>query len=275
MCKKVFVSLAVLVLLAVVVVPVAAITWGEPDVDGKYPNVGAMVYDHPDHGLWQTCSGTLIHPSVFLTAGHCTEGWDDPEAGPVWVNFDTDALNEDTLLNVEEVITHPKYDWGDSDPHDVGVLILEDSVTDIEPAELAEEGFLDDLKESKHPRSDDWEKFMMVGYGGTLEEGDWPPPEINYYDLRRYAESEYVALTKVWLHLSQHLSEHSQWDTTDGGTCFGDSGGPAFWTNDKDNEVLVAVTSTGDAQCVATGLYYRVDVPDTLDFIEDVIDGLE
>ena len=39
--------------------------------------------------------------------------------------------------------------------------------------------------------------------------------------------------------------------------------------------VLVGVTSWGDAQCVAAGFNYRVDIPDTLDFIAEVIAELD
>jgi secreted trypsin-like serine protease len=75
------------------------------------------------------------------------------------------------------------------------------------------------------------------------------------------SESQYVALTQVHLHLSQRaVFEES-------GSCFGDSGGPIFWVGDEGNETIVAVTSTGDAQCIATGLDYRVDIPDILAWI--------
>ena len=105
----------------------------------------------------------------------------------------------------------------------------------------------------------------MVGYGGSLE---WPPPQIYYDDYRQFAESEYRALLKSWLRLSQNQA------TDDGGTCFGDSGGPAFWTEPDGSEILVGVTSWGDAQCVAAGFNYRVDIPETLDFIDSLIINL-
>ena len=64
--------------------------------------------------------------------------------------------------------------------------------------------------------------------------------------------------------------------TDDGGTCGGDSGGPAFWTDpDYGTEILVGITSWGDPYCVATGFNYRVDIPETLDFIDSVIDDLQ
>ena len=54
---------------------------------------------------------------------------------------------------------------------------------------------------------------------------------------------------------------------------------PAFylWTKpDATNiEVLVGITSWGDAPCAATGFNCRTDIPQTLNFIKDVIDNLQ
>jgi len=100
-----------------------------------------------------------------------------------------------------------------------------------------------------------------VGYGRTLTIEEWPPAELVSSPIRRVSESEYVALTKTHLHLSQKAVFGEE------GSCFGDSGGPIFWTDANGDEIIVAVTSTGDAQCVATGLDYRVDVADILDWV--------
>ena len=275
MRKNMFVLLTILFLLAVTVVPAAAITWGEPDTE--HGNVGAMVIFHPVHQEeWQTCSGTLVHPEVFLTAGHCTayleelmETYDDFTLGDIWVNFDQYALNKETELDVVEVITHPEYDdvSDPNNPYDVGALILARTVSDIELAELPYEGFLDDLKYDGSLRAGpDGANFTVVGFGTILK--SWPPPVIVSEKYRLIAESEYVALVPAQLHLSQRAVFE------EGGTCFGDSGGPVFWKEEDGTEILVGITSWGDAQCVATGFYYRVDIPETLDFIEDVIDNL-
>jgi secreted trypsin-like serine protease len=264
--RKLAILMGLLLILAVGALPAAAITWGQPDTE--HTNVGAMVIDHPRYGPYQWCSGTLIHPRVFLTAGHCTEGFEDGTI-KVWVNFHQYALNAKTLLDVERVITHPDYNWGPtSDPHDVGVLVLEKPMKKrIQPANLPKEGFLDQLlAEGKLRQGSEGAEFTLVGYGGLL---DWPPPQISYDDERRVAESEYQTLLKAWLRMSQNQA------TCDGGTCFGDSGGPAFWTEPDGTEILVGITSWGDANCVATGFNYRVDIPETLSFINDVIADLE
>lgn len=245
--------------------PVAAITWGTEDT--VHTNVGAMVVDWPDYGPYQWCTGTLVQPRIFLTAGHCTDGLEEYGIETVWVNFDQNAVNEGTLLPVEQVLTHPAFAWGSSDPHDVGILVLAEPVGDIEPANLPYAGYLDDLKKEGLLREKAvGARFTVVGYGGILS---WPPPEITYEDERLMAESEYKALTPVWLHMSQNRLQN------DGGTCFGDSGGPAFYTTAEGDEILVGLTSWGDAMCVATGFDYRVDIPQTLDFIADTIASLK
>ena len=145
-------------------------------------------------------------------------------------------------------------------------MFLKKPVKRIVPAQLPYEGFLDDLKLSGLlQQGGDRAKFTLVGYGGSL---DWPPPEIYYDDYRQFAVSEYRELLKAWLRMSQNKA------TDDGGTCYGDSGGPAFWTNPDGEEILVGITSWGDVPCVSSAFNYRVDIPETLDFIDEVIANL-
>jgi hypothetical protein len=247
---------------------VEAITWGQLDDANLFSNVGAVVIEFQD-GLFLACSGTLINETVFLTAAHCTDWFEDLiDEGEValsdaYVSFDPlDPLNPVSLLHVSQIITHPDYrDFiPTSNPHDVGLLILEEPVVDIIPAALPEEGFLDQLRhEGKLRRGSDVGSFTVVGYGGTL---DWPPPEISYPDTRSYSYSGFQTLLKAWLRLSQNPA------IGNGGSCYGDSGGPIFWEADGE-QMLVAITSWGDVPCISASFNYRIDLPEVLDFINE------
>src|SRR2546425_1058218 len=68
------------------------------------------------------------------------------------------------------------------------------------------------------------------------------------------------------LYMSQNI-QHG-----DGGTCFGDSGGPTFFVDPSSHaEYIVAVTSWGDSVCKSTNNNYRVDLASSRSFIDDMI----
>jgi len=197
---------------------------------------------------------------VFLTAGHCTEALTRYSVKPenISVSFSPNAFLGPWRA-VKNYVTHPEYWWGPaSNPHDVGVLILREPVTDILPAELAPPGFLDGLASSRDLKN---AKFAVVGYG--INE------EFKFDGNRRIAYSEFLSLHKAWLYMSQNVH------TGDSGTCYGDSGGPTFWQKPDGTEVLVAVTSWGDMMCVATGINYRIDIETSRSFIDSVIANLD
>jgi hypothetical protein len=75
-----------LLLLLVIVIPVAAVQFGQPDGD-EHPFVGLLVFDVGGSPAWR-CSGTLLSPTVMLTAGHCTFG---TSGGRVWFDADVGA----------------------------------------------------------------------------------------------------------------------------------------------------------------------------------------
>jgi hypothetical protein len=66
------------------------------------------------------------------------------------------------------------------------------------------------------------------------------------------------AVNKSWLRISANPA------TGDGGTCYGDSGGPNFLGT---TNVVAAITITGDAICRATNVVYRLDTESARAFL--------
>ena len=54
--------------------------------------------------------------------------------------------------------------------------------------------------------------------------------------------------------------------TGNGGTCYGDSGGPHF-LGGVSSTLVASITITGDAVCRATDKAYRLDTPDAQEFL--------
>lgn len=132
--KRISILLGVCLAFLLAVVPASAVTDGELDGDG-HPFVGLMVAQDSDgNPLWR-CSGTLMSPTLFLTAGHCTEApavhaeiWFDVESGipENGYPFDGDAGGS--------AYVHPDYDPNAFFIRDLGAVVLEDLVVMGVPA---------------------------------------------------------------------------------------------------------------------------------------------
>jgi V8-like Glu-specific endopeptidase len=71
--RKLVVLLAMaLGMLATTAFPAAAIT-GNYVEDNEHPFVGLVVFYDEEGEFLHRCSGSLLTPTVFLTAGHCTD----------------------------------------------------------------------------------------------------------------------------------------------------------------------------------------------------------
>ena len=238
----------------------SAITYGSVDASNAYANVGAFIVTQKSNGhIFAICSGTLIAPTVFLTAGHCTAYYAsisaDFDAGvsfgnPIATGNLTD--NSASVIPASSVITSPLYNQRQSDPGDLGVLILPaGSTSGIPTATLPTVGLLDQLS-AAHLLKD--MTFTAVGYGTQqrVTGGGNPTFQAQNPEPRMYAASSFRALDPAYLRLSQNPA------TGNGGTCYGDSGGPNFLMVGN-TRVLAATTVTGDAVCRATNVDYRLD----------------
>ena len=228
--------------------PMLAITYGQPD-GNKHPEVGALV-GHFTSGTFPYCSGALISPTVFLTAAHCDLG-----RARVFVSFDS-AINSKSKLLPGTYYADPLYNQAQSDPHDIAVVILDSPVKGVTPAQLPAAGSLGVLRVGQ--------AFTSVGYGGQEPTNPQGPggPTIAYLDTREYSSGSLDAVNPAWLRLSQNIH------TDDGGTCYGDSGGPNFiGAGSTETNVIGGTTITGDSLCKATNVIYRTDTESARSFL--------
>ena len=123
-----------------------------PDGDG-HPEVGALLAQQAySDGTWETCSGTLIAPHIFLTAAHCDEG-----VSRVAVTFDSSYVYPSGTTYWGMWHADPDYSQAQGDPHDLAVVVLDKAVKGITPARLPEAGSLSGLSGDQ--------QFTSVGYG--------------------------------------------------------------------------------------------------------------
>jgi Trypsin len=231
--------------------PAGAIVGGEPDGNG-HPNVGMLVgYD--EIGPYYHCSGTLVAPSVFLTAAHCLPG--DPEVGDpleIRISFLSEfpiGENEfgpfpivDPFVTGSSV-AHPAHD-GDAPfdevyvSNDIGVVLLDQAASEvfpgIMPAPLPPLAYLEAGGRRQADRD-----FTLVGYG---IQGQIRPQKPNFFVdfTRRRAdmkEKAYLPPSMIALRGVPNAGPA----TGKGVGCSGDSGGAVF-----QGALVVAVNSGGD-----------------------------
>src|SRR3954469_13174975 len=117
--KKLFAGVVVVAACLIPAASASAITNGAPDGNG-HPEVGALLAQqaYPD-GTWAECTGTLISPTVFLTAAHCDEG-----VSRVAVTFDSTYSAPRGTTYWGTYYADPAYTKAQGDPHDIAVVVL-------------------------------------------------------------------------------------------------------------------------------------------------------
>lgn len=249
----------------------SAITYGFVDSNNTFRNTGAFIVKTTNGEIFPICSGTMITPNVFLTAAHCTSFYTQalaPEGDVAFVSLDPSipfgslTSNKTELLPVAHVVTNPNFNQAQSDAGDIGVLILERDVRGVTPATLPACGLLDQLAAQNGLKT---ATFTNVGYGvqNRVVGGGLP----FFQDLnpipRMFSFSSFNSLNGGFLRLSQNNS------TGNGGTCFGDSGGPNFMTLNG-QQLIISITITGDTVCRSTNVVYRLDTVSAQGFLAAV-----
>jgi hypothetical protein len=256
--------------LLVAALPAGAITNGEVDGDA-HAFVGLMVgYDATGRPLGR-CTGTLLSPTVFVTAGHCTNGvdhaqiWFDsgyPTPIPLAQGFEGSCAGFTGYpctggVAGSSLYTHPDFQASSFQLHDVGVVVLDSPVTLNHYGQLPDPYALEGLEHGAHTT------FTAVGYG--LQQAFPPAAAAKDVGIR----TRMVAHPKLIQIDNPSIGDHSLIVSANGqtgGTCIGDSGGPYFLDG---TNVVAAVDSFGkNGNCAGQSGAFRLDLPSARDFVE-------
>jgi Trypsin len=265
---------AAAVLVMTTAVPAGAIT-GDYAQDNEHPFVGLVVFYDAEGAFHHRCSGALLTPTVFLTAGHCTAGassarvYFQQDAGADW-SPGSEAVSgypsacapgtEGTLCATSQEMYNYGFTGLDAVPEtkDAGLVILEQPIALTEYASLAAPGTLDTLSARRGQQET---TFTASGYGVT----EVNPVSTTSFRERLMAESRLTNLTSA---SNDGYNVQTNGNGKDrGGTCTADSGGPLFYGPTESN-IITGITSFGHSRyCKGTGFSYRTDRQEVIDWI--------
>jgi secreted trypsin-like serine protease len=273
------VMLTLVALFVVIFARPQAVTDGK--VDGNaHPAVKLLLMEVGGRPAFR-CSGTLLSPTVFLTAGHCTDAFPDaPYTGMrVFTESDVQAgigtTNNYPFAgpNAVEAISwaaHPLYETGPFVLHDVGVVILAQPII-LAASQYGRLPSVNQFDSLTTRRGQQDVTFTAVGYG--LQES-FPDPALFLATNTRTRMSATPHLLQINVpgftgSFSMLLSNNH----SNGGTCFGDSGGPNFYgSGATETRIVAGTTSFGiNGNCAGTGGVFRMDRQNVLDFVKSYL----
>jgi secreted trypsin-like serine protease len=243
-----------------------AIRYGQRDGDA-HPYVGLLYSFISNTEGGYICSGTLLSPTVFLTAAHCVV---DEEISLYLVTVQERPLEAEGGIEwvLGTAYPHPEYDRRTL-ANDIAVVILSEPIVLDEYGELPEAGFLDTLDTSRGTKD---VYFTAVGYGLQDSQNPLARRPTLPWDIARYQGQQQLVTLRSAIVRDQNiaLTNAPGKGTGGSGTCSGDSGGPILW---RDTNIVIAINSFGIAPyCRGNDYAYRTDIAAARDFLAHFID---
>lgn len=207
------------------------------DIDKDDPAVVLLYAAIPGGGAW-ICTAEVISPHVVLTAAHCvTSDGGDPKFR-VFLGWDLndEAQRKDTAnwIEVNEVHPHPKYKRGLSAGSDIAVVVTKTAVP-VTPLPFMRWPMTDNMR---------YQRARVVGYGLS--------------DPADFAGKTSGTKRQMILALTDFDYSFVYFSEAYKGTCFGDSGGPAF-LRFNGVDVIIGVASYVSGNCLGGSTETRVD----------------
>lgn len=249
-----------------------AIVNGTPD-GNAHPNVGALT-DNFQGSQVLACTGTLISPTVMVTAAHCTAQLQQLGFKTTDVTFDsnigtgsdqtcglTDCVVETSKTYTGTLHTDPDFTGSTSgnDSHDIAVVTFAKPIKGITPAQLPSAGLLDQMSSAGTFAS---ATFTEVGYGWHAVVSASKNFSGLFDGVRRSAVSGSRALNTSEVKMSENASLGF------GGACSHDSGGPDFLGN---GNTIVGELSALQGACSGTYDDYRLDTDSARAFLAQYV----
>jgi secreted trypsin-like serine protease len=233
-----------------------AVVNGSPD-NGRHPYVGMAVWfptGNPADGF-ELCSGSLVSPTVFVTAAHCF-----PEGAHVFVDMQEDAFGDlhQPAPHAVGGVAFPDPNWGSlgkglsqSDRNDLAVVTLAAPVQVSRYAQLPTLGYDDTLPNNQ--------AIEIVGYGIQTQT---PLTFGSRFDAPAKIINGGGATGDEFLKVSSSPGQG-------GATCNGDSGGPDLQAG---TDLMLAISSYGaSATCKAVAYAQRMDTPEAIRFVSSFL----
>jgi secreted trypsin-like serine protease len=200
------------------------------------------------------CTGVIVADDLILTAAHCLAGAEPGDLKIVFgPNVDSDFARTG---RAKSFLTHPGYSKG---TNDIALVKLASAV----PPRYLPVSQVDLLADELRSGED----VVIAGYGDTRDHSTT--------NAHREGDSGILHTKVVRLHDAAIRKGEILLDQPDGGTCVGDSGGPAFVTRDRQLVlfgIAKSVRGRRDALCSKTAIYTPIAVH--VEFLERAMKAL-